>query len=144
MIVSSEGNELVMLGKGRAQKFGDVVAEYTYIEGRPSMILYRPGPTERTRAFVMDMRDAHKYADSKTGGPSKTLFMDSVQAANTIGLTADKYSIKRIMDIILDGLPDLVKMPPSPPKVADKSKDPDGVFKFGNSEVPVWNTMTKE
>lgn len=142
-LVSPEGLGMVRLGgddvwKQRLTK--GIVSEYKWIDGKCSMILYRPVAAHRTKAFVIDLRDAHHYAESN-GGPSPTLMRDAMTAAEEIGFSArDKSAVMAIMDVILDGLSDLLKMPPEPTKKVDTSREPDGVFTISGKEIPVWQS----
>jgi hypothetical protein len=134
-ILDITGKKMVMLGGEhvwRQRITGDVVSEFKWIDGEPHMILYRAVPTTKTGAYLIDMNDAHKYADSRSGGPSPTLMQDAIAACKAIGFYDDKFAVMRVMDIILDGLPDLLAMPPEP-KASEIANRPT----TGNDEISI-------
>ncbi len=117
-ILSNTGLPMVLLGGDfvwRRRVTGDIVSEFKWLQDEPVMILYRAVPSTKTGAFIIRLEDAHKYAQSN-GMPSIELMRDSMRAADSIGFFADKDAAKRMIDIILDGLPDLLAMPPMPPE----------------------------
>lgn len=117
-ILDISGKEMIALGGPFMHKQfikGDIVVELTWIDEEPHMLLYRAVPKSKTGVMKIDLNDAYKYADSRTGGPSKTLFDDCVIGAKAIGFAAmDSFAIRGLMDAILDHLDDLIQMPPEP------------------------------
>ncbi len=92
---------------------GDVVVEYTWYNDWPVMALYRALPAKKTSVFLIELDDAHLYVDSD-GYPTRKLIAHSLQAAQNLGFGLDKYAARRLADVILDGIADLIKMPPAP------------------------------
>lgn len=117
-ILDPSGKELVILQGPHSYKtfvHGDVTVELMWRDEEPHMLLYRSNPGAQESTFMIDMNDAHRYADSRSGGPSSTLFGDCVKAAAAMGFSStDKFAIYKVMTCILDHLADLVNMPPEP------------------------------
>ena len=67
---------------------------------------------EKRAAFVIPLKMAYLYAESKSGDPSHYLMQRSFLVAKHLGLDSEKSTIKNIVDAILDGIPDLVSMMP--------------------------------
>lgn len=107
----------VMIGGDKAWKMritGDIASSYQWVNGEPAMILFPAMPGLGSGAFVICLSTAWRYANSETGGPSAYLLHQSLLAAQVMGMYPDKFTLNRIVDVILDGLPDLVEMPPEP------------------------------
>lgn len=114
----------VMLGGAKAWKqnvSGDVVASFQWVNGEPAMCLFPKIPrTLNPGAYVIMLDVAFKYANSKTGGPTEYLIQQAAKAAKVMGFNTDSFIIKRIADLILDGLQDLIEMPPEPTGLTKK------------------------
>jgi hypothetical protein len=63
-------------------------------------------------AFVIPLKMAYLYAESKSGEPSHYLMQRSFLIADHLGLDTEKSTIRNIVDAILDGIPDLIGMMP--------------------------------
>jgi hypothetical protein len=87
---------------------GDIVCSFQWINDEPAMILWpKVRRTLNNAAYVICLSAAYKYADPRY------LVTASAEAAETIGMDVSKYTVYRIADIIIEGLPDLLAMPPS-------------------------------
>lgn len=98
------------------KKYGDFVVFFKHIEfkdnqGRmePCMIIRSP---RYKRSFIIPMENAHLYADSISGEPTKELVMLAVTVAKCIGIGDSKSNCYRVASAIVDNLPDLIEMPP--------------------------------
>lgn len=85
-------------------------------EERPAMFLF-PKPHVRREgagAFVIPLDVAFQYQalDLGHGGDLRVAIEAASDAARTMGLTPDKYTISNICDVIFNYLPDLIAMPP--------------------------------
>jgi hypothetical protein len=124
MIRDVNGREMVRLGGDVVHErkvYGDVVAEFAWPGDEPGMILYRAVPVEKTGAFIVEMKDAHLYGQAN-GYPTPTLVRDAMRAAEAIGLGVDRAGAFKMADVILDGLPILLGMPPRPPEACKPNK----------------------
>lgn len=108
----------VMLGGEKAWKVyvkGDIVVSFQWVNGEPAMILYPKRPIGvGAGAFVLPIESAFKYADSKRGAPTPYCIEMAAKAADVMGLFPDRFTLFRIVDAIMEGLIDLIGMPPEP------------------------------
>lgn len=109
----------VQIGGAKAWKVrqhGDIAVSFQWVNEEPAMILF---PARRSLpgagAFVIAISAAFKYADSRTGAPTPYLVRASAQAAQQLGFTnSDTFAARKIAEVIVDSLPDLIDMPPEP------------------------------
>lgn len=88
---------------------GDVVCSFQWVNDEPAMILWpKVRRTLANGAYVICLSAAYKYAD--TGYLVRAAF----EAAQTMGFEESRMTAMKIADIIIEGLPDLVEMPPTP------------------------------
>lgn len=125
-ILGPNGAPFVELGGERAwlvRVIGDVVASYQWLhrpdidpEGpHPCMCLYAANRRMDTGAYVIPQRNAYWYAD-KHGSPTRDLLATAFKACISLGFDRnDKSAAMRMIDIIVEGVPDLVKMPSEQP-----------------------------
>lgn len=108
----------VMLGGEKAWKVyqkGDIVCSFQWVNGEPAMCLYPKNPSSlNPGAFVLPLESVFKYANSKTGAPTQHCIAQAAKAAEVMGFFVDRFTIHRIVDVIMDGLIDLIEMPPEP------------------------------
>lgn len=84
----------------------------------PCMCLFRPQAAERG-AYVIPQVNAYQFAN-RQGGHTAHLATSAFAIAETLGFDIrDRSAIRLCMDIILEGLPDLVDMPSEPPASSD-------------------------
>lgn len=109
----------VQIGGAKAWKVrqhGDIGVSFQWVNEEPAMILF---PARRSLpcagAYVIALSAAFKYADSRTGGPTQYLVQASFLAAQQLGFAkTDTFAARKIAEVIVDSLPDLVEMPPEP------------------------------
>jgi len=115
-LLHASGKSMVMLGGDVFDQkvTGDIVHEYKWVDGEPVMLLYKRVLGANTPAYMIEMKDAHQYALSN-GGPTKLLLSKlCFDAAKTLRAENDKATLYRLIDIIVEGLDILLKMPPEP------------------------------
>lgn len=113
------GRKMVMLGGDfyKQYKKGDLIVEFKWVDEEPVMILYKRTLGANSPAYMIEMKDAHQYALSN-GEASKSLVCElGMQAANALGCHNDRATAFRIIDAIVNFLPDLIKMPPAPKEI---------------------------
>jgi hypothetical protein len=102
----------VLIGGEKAylqRVIGDIVVSYQWVNEEPAMILWPKMKRLGTKgAFVLGMSSAYKYADMNY------LVAKAAEIAEFIGMDASKFTINRIATIIIEGLEDLIHMPPEP------------------------------
>ena len=109
----------VQIGGAKAWKVrqhGDIAVSFQWVNEEPAMILF---PARRSLpgagAVVICLSAAFKYAHPKTGAPTPYLVEFSVLAAAQLGFAkTDTFAARKIAEVIVDSLPDLVDMPPEP------------------------------
>lgn len=80
----------------------------------PCMVLFRPGSMAQG-AYVIPQQNAHRYGH-RDGTPTQHLLTAGFAAAEMLGFDMrDRQAVKTIIDIIIEGLPDLILMPSEPP-----------------------------
>lgn len=117
-LLDISGKPMVMLGGEHTvlrHVSRGIVSEFTWRGGEPVMILFKDtGMAGRCGAYLIELKDAFHYADSR-GNPSTTLIDHSRAACAAMGWDRnDKFAVFNVMTVILEGLPDLIKMPPPP------------------------------
>lgn len=100
----------------KVRQHGDVAVSFQWVNEEPAMILF---PARRSLpgagAYVIALSAAFRYADSKTGGPTPYLVRQSITAAQQLGFSpTDTFAARKIAEVIVDSLPDLIDMPPEP------------------------------
>lgn len=100
----------VLLGGDNAYKvrvIGDIVVSYQYVNEEPAMVIYpKIKRTLGNGAYAICLSSAYKYAEVDY------LIQQSKVAAEQIGMDITGHTVRRIADCIIDGLPDLIEMPP--------------------------------
>lgn len=100
----------------KVRRHGDIGVSFQWVNGEPAMILFPAAKAlPGAGAYVIPIDTAHKYADSKTGAPTPWLVRQSIVAAKQLGyMGTDSFAARKIADVIVDSLPDLIEMPPEP------------------------------
>lgn len=122
------GKKMVMLGGDVFDQriTGDIVSEFKWVDGEPVMLLYKCVLGRNTPAYMIELVDAHKFALSN-GNASKELVSTLChEAARTLSSEHDKATQFRLIDIILNGLADLLRMPPEPRAIEQANKPSSG------------------
>jgi hypothetical protein len=98
----------------RVKRKGDIVVAFHWVNGEPAMVLFPARPnTLGATACVVAISAAFKYAE-KTGYPTRYCIEQSAKFAAMMGMYTDRFTIHRIADAILEGIDDLLDMPPEP------------------------------
>ena len=121
-ILSPRGQSWVEIGGERCwlQRIkGDICVSYQWLDvgkREPSacMALFPTSLKLDGGVYVIPQENAYEYADSK-GGPTPHLLMAAFNAAQTMGFYPDQSTVFRIVDVIVEGLSDLVRMPSEQP-----------------------------
>jgi hypothetical protein len=115
-LLHPSGKEMVMLGGDvwDQRVTGDIVSEYKWVDGEPVMLIYKRVLGANTPAFMVELKDAHQFVVSNGNATRKLLQELSLQAAKALNSEHDKATSFRIITVILDGIGDLIRMPPEP------------------------------
>jgi len=126
-ILSPKGQAFVEVGGERSwlQRIkGDIVICFQWLqipdkrEPQACMVLFPAMLRLDGGAYVIPQDNAYEYVKSD-GTPTPYLMAAAYNAAQTLGFFPDQSTVFRIVDIIADGLPDLIKMPSSMPDVLE-------------------------
>lgn len=115
-LLHASGKPLVMLGGFVYEQHvtGDIVSEYKWVNGEPVMLLYKRVLGKNTQAYMIELKDAHEYAMTNGHASKKLLSTLCRDAALALNSEHDKATMFRLIDIIVNGLPILIGMPPEP------------------------------
>lgn len=133
-LLHASGKQMVMLGGDvyDQRTKGDITYEFKWVDGEPVMLLYKRVLGKNTPAFMLELADCHKFALSNGYATQRLLSETCHHAARAIGSEHDKATIYRIIDVILDGVPILLSMPPEP-KAIEIANRPSS----GNDELSI-------
>jgi len=102
---------------------GGLVTSYQWLNGEPCLFVY-PEHARRGGSMAVPLDCAHQWAGSDGTPNLEHAIPTAIQGAWAMGLDGtSKHTVRAIVDAVVDGLPDLVAMPPSPP-AADEPKKP--------------------
>lgn len=121
-ILSPNGQSWVEVGGERCwlQRIkGDICVTYQWLDvgkREPSacMALFPITMKLGGGMYAIPQENAYEYADVK-GNPTPYLMTAAFNAAQQMGFFPDESTVFRIVDIIVDGLADLVRMPSEQP-----------------------------
>jgi hypothetical protein len=99
----------------KIRKQGDIVIAYQWVNGEPAMLMWPERKPLGCVPYCIGMSHAYKYAKN-TGYPTEYCIQQAIVAAQVMGMDSGRETVKHIVEIILDGLEDLVKMPEERPK----------------------------
>jgi len=106
------------LGGPRAWKVrmtGDIGVSYEWVNHEPCMLLFPVRQGSRVGGcFGVAQNAVIKYVKSNGHPRVNYAVRMSIEAAQAMGMYPDKSTCKRIIDVIIDGIEELVKMPPEP------------------------------
>lgn len=89
------------------------VSSYQWMNGEPCMFVW-PRHREKGGAFALPLESAHLWAQSDGHPNLAHAIPTAVNALEMMGLSGTKDEIRALIDTILDGIPDLISMPPEP------------------------------
>lgn len=129
LLVGRNGTPFVALGGERSwiqRVKGDIVVSYQWLAGakdgdkspHPCMVMFPVVPKIDGGAYAIPQDNAYEYSDH-SGGPTPYLLTAAFNAAMSMGFFPDKSTVFRIVDIIVEGLGDLIRMPSDQPASLD-------------------------
>lgn len=129
-LLGPNARPMVGLGGTEAWKqrtIGGITCSFQWIDlsasgGEPAnacMCLFNPNRTMKPGAYVIPQQNAYEYG-TKSGHPTAHLFASAFALAEQLGFDMrDRSAIRKAIDIIIEGLPDLILMPSEPPNSPD-------------------------
>lgn len=106
---------------------GGLAVFYEWFEGEGTMFITRAHQSALSGnrgSAAITQEQAHLYADSKTGAPTERLLIFAMKACVEIGLEPSRMNVRHIADAIVEGLEDLLRMPPEPTHKQLTGKNP--------------------
>ena len=121
-ILGPNGSRLVEMGGERAWRVrtkGDIVVSFQWLdiggeEPEACMCLFPALRRMETGAYVIPQANAYAYA-TRDGGATEQHVGLAFKAAIHMGFFPDKSTIQRIMDAVVENIPDLIEMPSEQP-----------------------------
>lgn len=137
MILGARGTPLVQIGGDRAWKEftkGDIVASLQWLDRadidpdgpHPCLILRPLYRKEDAGVYVIPQRNAHAYARND-GSPTAHALGAAFKAAIEMGLFPDQSTVHRILDQIMEVMPDLIRMPSTQPNALEVKRVTRGI-----------------
>jgi len=99
---------------------GEIMAIFTWINQERAMVLVASRRPPGSPWYCIMESAAYLYAD-ESGNPTRRLIESAAKASEVLCLNQTTSSVRKIVDVIVDGLPDLVKMPSEPPNEVAKA-----------------------
>jgi hypothetical protein len=133
-LLHASGKRMVMLGGDvyEQRTKGDVVYEFKWVGGEPVMLIYKRTLGANSPAYMIEMNDAHLFAQSNGYATKELMSKYCHDAAKAVGCEHDKATIFRMIDVIVDGVDILLGMPPEP-KAIEIANRPSS----GNDELTI-------
>ena len=133
-ILGATGQNWVECGGDRSWEQrvkGDIIVSYQWLmcgkkEPSACMVLHPTVPKMDGGAYAIPQDNAYEYSDA-SGGPTPYLLTAAMNAATSMGFYPDQSTVFRIVDIIVDGLPDLIRMPSDQPGALDLKRAIHGI-----------------
>lgn len=96
------------------RQHGDLTVIYTWVNDQRAMVLLphlRPGAP-----WFIVMESASFSWDDSDRRNIPTVVKKSMKACEVLGIEGSPHNCRRVAGIIIDGLPDLIRMPSAPPQ----------------------------
>jgi len=106
----------------KAYSRGDIGVAFHWINREPALVIYalhRGMRLSGSVPYALPLSSAHELVKDGSGGTevnSEVLVMKATKAAEVIGAPGDQFMIRKIADVMLEGLDALCDMPPEPAK----------------------------
>jgi len=107
---------------------GDIAIALHWINGEPAMVLFPALVTEsrlrRIVPFVIPLSVGHEYVNSSGHPNLLRALKGATEAAACLGMLPEASTVYRIVDAIVEAMPDLVAMPPEPEALRKADQGP--------------------
>ena len=103
----------------RVRAIGEYIISYQWLDSEPCMFIRRRDQ-QRGGAFALPLHAAHQWAHSDGHPDLSHAIPTAVRALETMGSFPTKDSVRKLVDIVVDGIPDLLDMPQHLVKPRDK------------------------
>ena len=105
------------------RRTGDIGTAYHWVNGEPAMCLFPANrPASSAGVYVIPLEAAYNYVGSD-GHPDAGYMIGAARtAAAVMGFSQqDRFIQRKIVDVIADGIGDLIAMPPEPPDQVEQA-----------------------
>lgn len=102
----------------RVRRHGDLVVAYHWVNDEPAMVIYPAISNGSRSSAIIALSAAHKYAEPRTGEPTVHLLQQAAAITKHLGMVVTRDAVRRVADVIVEGIPDLIDMPPEPTQFA--------------------------
>ena len=118
-ILGPSGSKFVELGGERAwlqRTIGEFTCSFQWLDlddgedPQACMCIFRATRAMDVMPYVIPWKNAYAFAD-KTGGPSPHAIGAAMKACIHMGTFPAKDTVRKLLDIIVEGIPDLIRMP---------------------------------
>jgi hypothetical protein len=129
-LLGPNARPMVGLGGSEAWKqrtIGGITCSFQWIDlsargleaANACMCLFNANRGMKPGSYVIPQQNAWQFGD-KAGHPTTHLFSSAFALAEQLGFDMrDKSAIRKAIDIIIEGLPDLILMPSEPPNAPE-------------------------
>lgn len=94
---------------------GDLGVSFQWLNNEPAMFLFPAHRgAGRAGAFVIPLESAHKYVRPNGHPNVEYVTEQAAVAAGVMGMPITRDTLRKVLDVIADGMPDLIAMPPEP------------------------------
>ena len=110
---------MILLGGETAwqvRRVGPMVLSYQWLDGKPAMFVYPESRPNGYGALCIPLASAHLWAKPDGYPDLNHAIPTAMKAAPTMGVVVSKPGIHMIVDAVIEGIPDLLRMPPEPPR----------------------------
>ena len=107
----------VILGGPKARKVwsrGEFGLSLQYVNGEEALCIWPLRAARGAGAMVILLSAAHLYANSRSGGPTLYLLERCLGALKVMKMQPQPWTVRKLADIVLDELPELLQMKPEP------------------------------
>ncbi|MCK7581088.1 MAG: hypothetical protein MZV65_39330, partial [Chromatiales bacterium] len=102
----------------RVRRVGDLVLSYQWLDGEPCLFVYPARARRGAGALAVPLASAHQWAGADGYPALDHAIPTATRGAQMMGMFPDSWTVRRIVEAVVDGLPDLLEMPPEPPSLA--------------------------
>jgi hypothetical protein len=93
---------------------GDITVIFSWVNDERAMVLV-PHLRKGAPWFIVMESAAHTWDDTDARN-IPTVIAKATRACEVLGIEPSPWNCRRIAGLVIDGLPDLIRMPSSPPK----------------------------
>lgn len=107
----------LILGGPKARKTwprGEFVLSLQYLNGEETLFIWPRRKPHGAAAWAIPLSRAYEYADSRSGDALEQLIEAAGRALEAMKMQPMRSTIKALVSIVLDELPELINMKPEP------------------------------